>query len=197
MPSSWSASLRFELQFDGENVNTWGDKLNAVLQHADYAVAGWLNKALPDSDYQLTVANAADDEARAAMIKFTGTLTVPRLVTIPSVSKSYFLYNATNKLLTITTGAGATVSVDAGDKVLVECDGSAVHTPGFGGYGLKDYIAQAVLAATGSLPAVTGNVGKFLYCDGATWLPRLPISADISDFDAECRRRALIYSLIF
>ena len=40
MPSSWSPSLRFELQFTGENINLWGDKLNAVLGHADYAVAG-------------------------------------------------------------------------------------------------------------------------------------------------------------
>ena len=46
MPSSWSSSLRFELQFTGENINLWGDKLNAVLAHADFAVAGWLNKPL-------------------------------------------------------------------------------------------------------------------------------------------------------
>jgi hypothetical protein len=78
MPSSWSASLRFELQFTGENINLWGDKLNAVLQHADYAIAGWLNKTIT-GDYPLTTANAGDDEARAAMIKFSGTLpTTPR-----------------------------------------------------------------------------------------------------------------------
>jgi hypothetical protein len=77
MPSSWSASLRFELQFTGENINLWGDKLNAVLSHADYAVAGWLTKALT-GDYTLTTANAGDDEARAAMLKFTGTSSPPR-----------------------------------------------------------------------------------------------------------------------
>ena len=49
MPSSWSASLRFELQFTGENINLWGDKLNVVLQHADYAVAGWLTKRYYDT----------------------------------------------------------------------------------------------------------------------------------------------------
>jgi hypothetical protein len=160
MPSSWSSSLRFELQFTGENINLWGDKLNSVLAHADYAVAGWLTKAIT-GDYTLTTANAGDDEARAAMIKFTGALAANGTITLPSVSKSYFIYNATNKVLTITTGAGATVSIDAGDKTVADCDGSGVHTISFGGYGLKDYIT-AQTASAGAVPGTTGALGKFL-----------------------------------
>ena len=82
MPSSWSPSLRLELQFTGENINLWGDKLNTVLQHADYAVAGWLTKPIT-GDYVLTTANAGDDEARAAHVKFTGVLAVDAVITIP------------------------------------------------------------------------------------------------------------------
>jgi len=181
MPSSWSPSLRFELQFTGENINLWGDKLNAVLGHADYAVAGWLTKALT-ADGALATANAGDDEARAAMVKFTGA--GPFTVTLPSVSKSYLVWNACSSAVTLTTGAGAVVAVDAGDIVQVACDGINVKTPGYGGYPLKDFIAASVLSATGSLPAATGNGGKYLYCDGTVWLPRRIQSADIGAFDA-------------
>lgn len=180
MPSSWSSSLRFELQFTGENINLWGAKLNTVLEHADYSIAGWLTKAIT-GDYTLTTANAADDEARAAMLKFTGALAANSTITIPSVSKSYFVYNATNKVLTVTTGAGSTVLIDAGDKTVVYCDGGGVHTITFGALGLKDYIA-AVTASAGAVPGVTGNAGKFLYTNGASAYWKEVQSTDLGDY---------------
>lgn len=178
MPSSYSASLRFELQFDGENTNTWGDKLNAVLTHVDYATAGFLTKALT-GDYTLTTALAADDEARAAMIKFTGA--GPFTVTIPPVSKAYLIWNACSAAVTITLGAGATVVVDAGDVVHVACDGSGVKTPGYGGLSIKDFISASVLSATGALPATAGNDGKSLVVTAGVWLPTQLTSANLSD----------------
>jgi hypothetical protein len=180
MPSSWSSSLRFELQFTGENINLWGDKLNAVLQHADYAVAGWLTKPLT-ANATLTTANAGDDEARAAMIKFTGA--GPFTVTLPSVSKTYLVWNACSGVLTLTTGAGASVTLDPGDLVQIACDGGNVRTPGFGGLALKDFIAASALAAAGSLPGVTGAAGKYLTTDGTNAFWRQPASTDLSDFN--------------
>jgi len=180
MPSSWSPSLRFELQFTGENINLWGDKLNAVLGHADQALAGWLTKPLT-GDVALTTANAGDDEARAAMLKFTGA--GPFTVTVPSVSKAYTVWNACAGVLTITTGAGAVVAIDPGDIVAVVCDGSNVKTPGYGGLSIKDYIAAAGLGATGELPAQLGNAGKFIKTDGtnATW--QRPTVADLAEYE--------------
>jgi len=183
MPSSWSPSLRFELQFTGENINLWGDKLNTVLSHADYAVAGWLIKPLT-GDYALTTANAGDDQARAAMLKFTGALAVEATITIPAVSKSYFVFNATNRTLVFTTGAGATVTVDAGDRASIFCDGANVLTPGYGAYDIKTYIA-AMSASAGAVPGVTGNAGRFLYTDGASAFWRTPSSADLSDYQTK------------
>ena len=168
MPSSWSASLRFELQFTGENINLWGDKLNVDLQHVDYAIAGWLTKALT-GDYTLTTANAGDDEARAAMIKFTGG--GPFNITIPSVSKKYLIWNACSAALLVTTGSGTTVTIDPGAIVNVACDGSNVKEPGYAGLGLKAYIDASVLGATGALPATTGNNGKVLACVAGAWTP--------------------------
>jgi hypothetical protein len=196
MPSSWSSSLRFELQFTGENINLWGDKLNTVLGHADYAVAGWLTKALT-GDYALTAANAGDDEARAAMIKFTGA--GPFAVTIPSVSKAYQIWNACSALVTIGTGGGTTASVQPGETVSVICDGANVRRVAPTDFGArritsvadptgpqdaatKAYAdALAFTANAGILPGQTGNAGRFLRTDGATasWQPIA--STDLSD----------------
>jgi uncharacterized cupin superfamily protein len=183
MPSSWSSSLRFELQFTGENINLWGDKLNAVLAHADYAVAGWLTKPLT-GNASLTTANAADDEARAAMIKFTGA--GPFTVTVPAVSKSYLIWNACSGAVTLTTGAGATVTIEPGDIVCVLIDGAQVRTPGYGGLSIKDYVAQTAWTYNaGNLPAQAGNAGKFVRTDGtnASWAALQ--AADLTDYQTK------------
>ncbi|MDP3869185.1 hypothetical protein [Phenylobacterium sp.] len=194
MPSSYTASLRFELQAAGENLNTWGaPKLNSVISRIDKAIAGLTTIALT-ANYALTSSNG-DDEARSALLKFTGA--GPWTVTIPSVSKSYLIWNACTAAVTITTGAGTTVAIDAGAKVKIFCDGTNVGTLGYGGYDLKTYIDSAVLAATGSLPAVTGNAGKYLYCDGVVWAPRTPVAADISDFNAKVDARAIAFAIAF
>ena len=195
MASSATTRLRLEKQGAGENLNTWGaPKLNTVFDLIDSAIAGLSTIALT-GNYSLTSTNYAADEARSALLKFTGA--GPFTVTIPSVSKNYLIWNACTAAVTITTGAGTTVVIDAGAKVVVFCDGSGVGTLGYGGYDLKTYIDSAVLAATGSLPAVTGNAGKYLYCDGVTWSPRTPVAADISDFNAKVDARAIAFALAF
>ena len=179
MPSSWSSSLRFELQFTGENINLWGDKLNAVLSHADYAVAGWLSKALT-ADAALSTANAGDDEARAAMVKFTGT--GPFTITLPSVSKSYLVWNACSAPVTLTTGAGSVVAIDAGDVVQIACDGTNVKTPGYGGLSIKEHIAATAWSYNaGNLPAQAGNAGKVIKTDGTTASWQTLSTADLTD----------------
>jgi hypothetical protein len=196
MPSSWSSSLRFELQFTGENINLWGDKLNVVLSHADFGVAGCLTKALT-ADYVLTTANAGDDEARAAVLKFTGA--GPFTVTIPSVSKLYSVWNACSGVVTVTTGAGASVAVQPGEVAAILCDGAnVVRSQGtsFSNQRLqgladpagpqdaatKAYAdALAFTANAGILPAQTGNAGKFIKTDGTTASWQAVSTADLSD----------------
>jgi len=200
MPSSWSSSLRFELQFTGENINLWGDKLNTALSHADFAVAGWLTKAL-SGDSALTSANAGDDEARAAMVKFTGA--GPFTVTIPSVSKAYHVWNACSGVLTITTGAGAAAAVQPGEIVTAICDGANVRR-----VVATDFAAQritsladpagpqdaatkayadnlAFTANAGILPAQAGAGGQALFTDGSTAMWKPIASADLADFNSQ------------
>ena len=186
MPSSWSPSLRFELQFTGENVNTWGVRLNNALSRVDDAIAGYVAVAIT-GDTTLTSANdnASADQARMAHLKLTGTPANNFTLTIPSLSKSYWLWNATGKTATITTGSGDTISVDAGDSIQLFSDGTNVRTIIYGGLKLKDYIAASLIGAAGSLPAQPGNAGKFVKTDGtnATW--QQVQTTDLGDYATE------------
>lgn len=194
MPSSWTSSLRLEQQFTGENINTWGDRLNVALRHADQAVAGWLTKALT-GPATLTTLNGADDEARAATIKFTGGAG-PFTVTLPAVSKTYLVWNACAGAVTLTTGAGAAVTVDPGDIVWVSCDGSAVKTPGYGGASIKDWVSGVAWSYNaGNLPAQAGNAGKFVRTDGSTASWQALSTADLTDYAQAVKGLALAFAV--
>jgi hypothetical protein len=194
MPSSWSPSLRFELQFTGDNVNTWGEKLNGALSRADYAIAGWLTKPLTGNT-ALTTSNELADEARAAMIRFTGGAG-PFTVTIPPVSKAYLIWNACAGAVTLTTGAGATVTADAGDIVWVATDGAAVKTPGYGGSSIKDWISGVAWTYNaGNLPAQGGNGGKFVKTDGTTASWQALSTSDLSDYASAVKGLALAFAV--
>src|SRR3569833_1296827 len=127
MPSSYSASLRFELQFTGENVNTWGSRLNLALSRVDFSIAGVSTINTDGGTYVLSSSNTADDEARAATLIFTG---LGGAVNIPSVPKHYRLVSRASAAVTVTAGSAA-VPVDAGDVVDAVCDGSAVIPLGY------------------------------------------------------------------
>jgi len=194
MPSSWTPSLRFERQFTGENINTWGDRLNLALTRADYAVAGWLTKPLTGNT-TLTSANDLDDEARAAMIKFTGGAG-PFTVTIPAVSKAYLVWNACAGAVTLTTGAGASITVDPGDMVWVATDGAAVTTPGYGGASVKDWVSSVAWSYNaGNLPAQTGNAGKFVRTDGVNASWQALSTADLTDYASAVKGLALAFAV--
>lgn len=194
MPSSWTPSLRFERQFAGENINTWGDRLNVVLTRADYAIAGWLTKPLT-GNATLTSANDLDDEARAAMVKFTGGVG-PFTVTIPAVSKAYLVWNACTGPVTLTTGAGATVTVDPGDIAWVATDGAAVKTPGYGGASIKDWVASVAWSYNaGALPAQAGNAGKFVRTDGTNAGWQALSTADLTDYASAVKGLALAFAV--
>jgi hypothetical protein len=77
------------------------------------------------------------------------------------------------------------VTIDPGDRLPVWSDGANVSTINFGGLDLKPFIAASALAATGSLPGVAGNAGKFLFTDGTNALWRQPATADLSDYNAK------------
>lgn len=184
MPSSYSTNLRFEEQLTGENVNTWGVKLSNTLARVDDAIAGYVAIAIT-GDYSVVSANdnTTADEARRAHLKFTGTLVSGKTITLPAVSKGYWIWNASGQTLTFTTGSGNTTIVENGDILPLWCDGTNVKSITYGGYNLKDYIAS-MTATAGAVPGTTGNLGKTLKVtvDGGppTW--QFLATTDLSDY---------------
>lgn len=183
MPSSYTASLRLELQAAGENLNTWGaPRLNNAIDRIDQAIAGRTAITLA-GDRTLTSANASDDEARRAILDFDGE--GPATVTIPAVSKLYAVRNGASGIVTLTTGGGATARIDAGEIGLVVCDGTNVVPLGFDGESLKAYVdAVAWAYNAGALPAQAGNAGRFVKTDGESAGWAAITVGDITDYAA-------------
>lgn len=184
MPSSPTASNRLEKQFTGENINLWGVLLDGMLDMLDSSLDGMATIAL-SGDYALSSHNFVADEARNRILKFTGALAINATVTVPSLTKAYFAWNATNVVLTFTAGAGGTVSIDPGDLTVLICDGVNVKTISFGGLDLKTFIAASVLAATGTLPALPGNAGKFIKTDATNAFWAQVMTTDLGDYAAK------------
>lgn len=166
MASSWSTSLRFNLQGTGDNLNLWGAILNAqAIQMADEAIAGYVAVSVT-GDTTLTSLNGASDQSRKAYLKLTGTPAANFTITTPNVSKLYRVWNASGKIATFTAG-GTTVAIDDGDIIDIQCDGTNWTTPGVGGLSWKAYIASVVAGgAGGNVPSPIGNSGKFLTNNG-------------------------------
>lgn len=129
MASTYSSRLRLELMANGDQSGTWGTTNNTNLGTLiEEAISGWESIATANADVTLTTSNGATDQARKAMLKFTGTLTANRNVIVPAVSKIYFIDNACSGSfsLIVKPSAGTGVTVPNGTKTVVYCDGTNV-----------------------------------------------------------------------
>ena len=121
MASSYSTDLKLELMVTGENAGTWGDNTNNNLNLVQQAVAGYeaISIAGGVGTTALVMSDATISNARNAVIKFTGTITGNRTVTIPnSIEKTYLLENGTTGAFTVAfkTVSGTGVTFSATDK---------------------------------------------------------------------------------
>lgn len=126
MPSTYTDSLRFELQADGENENTWGQIANRVFEMTDQAVAGRLEVVVAGTDVTLEATDGLLDEARNAMLHVSGALTADVNIIIPGKSKFYIVFNDTSGAwaLTVKTSAGTGEAIPQGSVQIVACDGT-------------------------------------------------------------------------
>jgi hypothetical protein len=125
MPSTYSTRLRLELIADGEQAGTWGSRTNVNLGTLiESAIAGYRTIAMPDTNYTLTTSNGGDDDARYAVLNFTGTLTATRDVVVPAVSKLYVVRNQTSQSINIKTASGSSRTVPSGRTVYLVVDGT-------------------------------------------------------------------------
>ena len=118
MASTASPLLRLELMATGENLNTWGVKLNADLSLLEQAIAS-TSAVVVDGPTALTSTNYAPDEARSAVIKTSG---AGGTLTVPSTDKIYIFINGCSGDLVITAGSNS-VTLGAGVNRTVVIDG--------------------------------------------------------------------------
>lgn len=132
MPSTYSSSLRLELQATGENANTWGVKTNNNLNLLQQAIAGYVKITLTSASatYTLDIADASASDGRNAFIKFVGTVASAISVVVPDVAKGYWVKNsATGSALTFRTSSGTGFTLPSNEWVFAISDGaSAVNT---------------------------------------------------------------------
>ena len=133
MASTYSTSLKIELQATGENSGTWGTITNNNFSQVfEFAIAGVYAKTLSGTGpTTLTTGDGpqsqANNEARQNQIIFSGTISTTHIVQFPAVQKTYGLYNniAGGADITARLGAsGNTVTITNGKYRLVSTDGT-------------------------------------------------------------------------
>ena len=138
MSSTYSTSLRIELQASGANSGTWGTITNNNFsQSLEFAIAGVTNVACGNNAVT-TLTNAdgpqsqANNQARSAHIRLTGAHGAVRIAQFPATQKVYLISNATTDsgssgpyAMTVRLGAsGNTLSIANGTTRLVSTDGT-------------------------------------------------------------------------
>ena len=130
MTSTYTTRVRLEKQGSGENPNSWGTILNQnVINLVDEAVAGYTVVSVSGTPLTLTTNDGTSDQSRSASLEFAGTLTANVTITIPSVSKTYFVHENTSGsfavILKTTSGSGLTLPQSK--NTFIACDGTSIY----------------------------------------------------------------------
>jgi hypothetical protein len=139
MTTGATGQLGLALPVQGELSGTWGDTVNnGITQYTNIAIAGTLTLT---GDGAVTLANTTGDAsasnitstlagagtvtAQFAIVRVTGTLTVAKVVTGPSYSKTYTVVNAATGGIVTFKAAGQTgVSIAVGETAFVYFNGT-------------------------------------------------------------------------
>ena len=158
---------------------TWGDTVNyGISDYLDIAIAGTLSFS---GDGAITLANTVGSAsgnaittttAQYMVIRVTGTLTTPKIITGPSYSKLYMVDNAaTGSTVTFKAAGQSGVSVAVGEKCFVYYNGTdyvkvassiadGVTTIDFGSTGLTPNTATSgAVTVAGTLAIANGGTG--------------------------------------
>ena len=157
---------------------TWGDTVNyGISDYLDIAIAGTLSFA-GDGPINLTntIGSASGNNigattAQYMVIRVTGTLTTPKIITAPSRSKLYMVDNAAtgSTVSFIRSGQTPAVSIAVGEKAFVYYNGT-------------DYVKIASSTGTGTVTSVSvasanGFAGTVAT---ATTTPAITVSTSIT-----------------
>ena len=119
--------LRLKEIGTGESSGTWGTETNVNLELIGEAM-GYATKAVADastSTITMPDGTATNGELRSLYLKLTGGGQASTVTLAPNtVSKVWFIENATSYTLTFTQGSGANVAVLAGQTKSIASDGA-------------------------------------------------------------------------
>lgn len=121
---TYTPACRIVQMANGSNDTQWGTKANAAFAMLEKCATGSTAVDVTSGNVTLTVANNADDQARNALIVVTGTPGTPRIITLPNVAKVMTVANASNSSVTITAGAGLTVTLGVNHGGTIYTDGA-------------------------------------------------------------------------
>ena len=179
MSSTYTSRIKLELQADGENANTWGQRLNNnVIQLVDDAVAAYTTISIGSASYTLTNNDGATDESRSAILEFTGVVSTSINVIIPSQSKFYLVRDKTTResdaSYVLQTAGNAGVSPPVSARGIYFCDGTNIHTLNASGLGLgtvADYnAANTSIKATADVNGAVDNSTTIVYDNASVTL---------------------------
>jgi hypothetical protein len=180
---------------------TWGDTVNyGISDYLDIAIAGTLSFA-GDGPITLTntIGSASGNNIGATtgqymVIRVTGTLTTPKIITAPSRSKLYMVDNAATGSTVSFIRAGQTpaVSIAVGEKAFVYYNGTdyvkvsssvadGVTTIDFGSTGLTPNTATSgAVSVAGTLAVANGGTGITSFGSGVATFLGTPSSANLA-----------------
>lgn len=126
MADTFSPLLRAILQASGGNINLWGTIFNAgVIDNLEDAIAGIANIDVTFGDVDLTPQNGLTDDSRPMFLYVNGNPGVAVTVKVPTLSKVYFVINATSPAVTVNvkTQLSAAVAISpAASPVMIVVD---------------------------------------------------------------------------
>jgi len=137
MTTTYSPSLKLALIGTGDQSGTWGNTTNTNLGTLlEQAITGVVAISLAGiSSYTLTNYNGTSDDARNAVLVFTGTPSAAPTITAPAQNKLYVVVNNTTQPLTMVASGGVTsLVIPALSTGQAYCDASNVSGSGIGFY---------------------------------------------------------------
>ena len=206
MASTYSTNLKIELMGSGDQVGAWGattnDNLGVALEEA--IVGRGAVQFTNDANLTLSLSDSnASQLARNFYLDVTSTvsLSTQRDLIVPTIEKTYTVYNNTtgSQAIRVKTSAGTGVVVPSGKKMVLYADGTnvieqvdyittlaigtlTVNTPlpvTSGGTGLTTLTANNVILGNGtSNPqfVAPGTAKNTLTSNGTTWVSESPFT---------------------
>ena len=149
MSSTYSTNLAIELIGTGDQAGNWGSTTNTNLGTLiEQAISGYVTQSMPGTDVTLSMTQGASATARNMFIELTGTGGASLIV--PTNKKLYFIYNSTSAATTVKVSGQTGVSVPAGRKVSLVCNGTDVVLA-------TDYMVSPVFTGTPIAPTASAG----------------------------------------